>query len=134
MGCVPLLDWKQLIKAHLSCGNELKGSQCGLQVGGVGLEVIESASDAGLELGWLLARWARGRDLVEGAHDCGCREMESFKISRKCGWNFDVAWECVLAKVGQPEFCHVSTSALSDVSLFSTHTISSTRDGFYWII
>jgi len=42
--------------------------------------------------------------------------------------------ECVLAKVGQPEFCHVSTSALSDVSLFSTHTISSTRDGFYWII
>ena len=79
-------------KAHLSCGNELKGSQCGLQVGGVGLEVVESASDAGLELGWLLARWARGRDLVEGAHDCGCREMESFKISRKCGWNFDVAW------------------------------------------
>ena len=77
MGCVPLLDWKQLIKAHLSCGNELKGSQCGLQVGGVGLEVIESASDAGLELGWLLARWARGRDLVEGAHDCGCREEES---------------------------------------------------------
>jgi hypothetical protein len=92
IGCVPLLDWKQLIKAHLSCGNELKWSQCGLQVGGVGLEVIESASDAGLELGWLLARWARGRDLVEGAHDCGCREMESFKISRKCGWNFDVAW------------------------------------------
>ena len=65
---MPLLDWKQLIKAHLSCRNELKGSQCGLQVGGVGLEVIESASDAGLELGWLLTGWARGRDLVEGTH------------------------------------------------------------------
>jgi hypothetical protein len=88
---VPLLDWKQLIKAHLSCGNELKGSQCGLQVGGVGLEVIESASDAGLKLGWLLAGWACGRDLVEGTHICGCREEESFKISRKCGWNFEVA-------------------------------------------
>ena len=42
--------------------------------------------------------------------------------------------ECVLAKVGQSEFCHVSTSALSDVSLFSTLTISSIRDGFYWDI
>ena len=46
----------------------MKGSQSGLQVGGVGLEVIESASNAGLKLGWLLAGWARGRDLVEGAH------------------------------------------------------------------
>jgi hypothetical protein len=55
----------------------LKWSQCGLEVGGVGLEVIESASDAGLELGWLLAGWARGRDLVEGTHGCGCREKES---------------------------------------------------------
>ncbi len=52
----------------------MKRSQCGLQVGGVGLEVVESASDVGLELGWLLTRWARGRDLVEGTHGCGCRE------------------------------------------------------------
>jgi hypothetical protein len=78
--------------AHLSRVRELQWSECGLQVGGVGLEIVESASDAGLELRWVRARWARGRDLVEGAHDCGCREMESFKISRKCGWNFDVAW------------------------------------------
>jgi hypothetical protein len=71
-------------KAHLSCGNELKGSQCGLQIGGVGLEVVESTSDTGLKLGWLLAGRARGRDLIEGTHGCGCREKEvSFKISRK---------------------------------------------------
>jgi hypothetical protein len=64
----------------------LKGSQCGLQVGGVGLEVIESASDADLELGRVRARWARGRDLVEGTHDCGCRE--EFENSRDCGVEF----------------------------------------------
>jgi hypothetical protein len=64
-----------MVAAHLSCGNELKGSERDLQVGGVGLEVIERTGDAGLELGWVLTGWARGRDLVEGAHDCGdCRE------------------------------------------------------------
>ncbi len=84
VGCVPLLGWNWVnSKAHLSCRNELKGSQCGLQVGGVCLEVVESASDAGLKLGWLLTGWARGRDLVEGTHDCGCRETESFQNSRK---------------------------------------------------
>jgi hypothetical protein len=33
----------------------LKRSKCGLQVGGVGLEIIESASNAGLELRRVLA-------------------------------------------------------------------------------
>lgn len=60
--------------AHLSCGNKLKGSECGLEVGGVCLEIVKSASNAGLELRGLRARWAVGRDFVEGAHDCGVVE------------------------------------------------------------
>lgn len=71
----------------------MKGSEGRLQVGGVGLEIVESASDAGLELGGVLARWARGRDLVEGAHDCwltrGVLELE-FEIVKlaSSGRNF----------------------------------------------
>ena len=41
--------------AHLSCAHELKGSESGLQVGGVGLKIVESASDACLKLGRLRA-------------------------------------------------------------------------------
>lgn len=48
----------------------MKGSESRLQVGGVGLEIVESASNAGLELRGVLARWAVGRDLVEGTHGC----------------------------------------------------------------
>lgn len=60
--------------SHLACGHELKRAERDLEVGGVGLEVVESSRDAGLELGGALARRARGRDLVEGAHGCGgCR-------------------------------------------------------------
>jgi hypothetical protein len=36
--------------AYLFGGDKLKWSKCGLEVGGIGLEVVESASDAGLEL------------------------------------------------------------------------------------
>jgi hypothetical protein len=96
IGCMPLLGWNRInSKAHLSCGNELKWSQCGLQVGGVGLEIVKSASDAGLELGWLLARWARGRDLVEGTHGCGCREKESFRDFAKFEVEFQQTIDCV---------------------------------------
>lgn len=65
--------------SHLACGHELKRAERNLEVRCVRLEVVESSRDAGLELGWALARWARGRDLVEGAHVCGgCRwEWES---------------------------------------------------------
>jgi hypothetical protein len=66
--------------AHLSCGNELKRSKCDFEVGRVGLEVIERTGDAGFELGRVLTRWARGRDLVEGAHDCGVLEKEKSKL------------------------------------------------------
>ena len=72
----------------------MKGSQCGLQVGGVGLEIVEGTSDAGLQLGWLCARWAGSRDLesmlntasdvrrdlrsyfVDCRHFAVCREVE----------------------------------------------------------
>jgi hypothetical protein len=55
---------------NLSCGNELKRSECGLEICGIGLEIVQSTSNAGLKLRGVLARWARGRDLVEGAHGC----------------------------------------------------------------
>lgn len=56
--------------AHLSSIDELKRTKSGFQVGGVGLQVEESTGDAGLELRWVLARWTRGCDFVEGRHDC----------------------------------------------------------------
>lgn len=55
--------------AHLSCVRELKGSESGLQVGSVGLEVVQSASNAGLELRGILARRAVSRNLVAGHLD-----------------------------------------------------------------
>jgi hypothetical protein len=36
--------------AYLFGGDELKWSKCGLEIGGVGLEVVKSASNAGLKL------------------------------------------------------------------------------------
>jgi hypothetical protein len=62
--------------AHLSCRYNLKGSESRFQVGGVGLQIIESAGDAHLELRRVLARWARRSDLVEGAHVC-CWSLSS---------------------------------------------------------
>ena len=77
--------------AYLSCIDELKRTESGLQVGGVGLEVIESASNAGLEFGWVRTGWALGRDLLEGSHlGVGCRgfvvRVESQDLPQKlCG-------------------------------------------------
>jgi len=53
---------------NLSCVDELKWAKGGFQIGSVGLEVVESASDAGLKLRWACSAWARGRDLVECTH------------------------------------------------------------------
>lgn len=58
--------------AYLFGRDELKRAEGSLQVGGVGLEIIESSGNAGLKLGRLLARLAVWSDLVDGAHDCGC--------------------------------------------------------------
>ena len=67
--------------AHLSCRNELKWSESDFEVGGIGLQVVERTGDAGLKLGRVLTRWARGRDLIEGAHDCGVLVEEKSKFS-----------------------------------------------------
>jgi hypothetical protein len=76
-----------LCVAHLSCGNELKWSESDFQIGRVCFEIIQSTSNADLQLGRVLARRARGRDLVEGAHDCGVVEGGSgstFAIRKSC--------------------------------------------------
>jgi len=61
--------------SHLAGRDELQRPEGGLEVGGVGLEVVEGAGDALLELRGVLAAGAVGRDLVEGrgAHVGGCR-------------------------------------------------------------
>jgi hypothetical protein len=73
--------------AHLSCARELQWSECSLQVGGVGLEVIESASNAGLELRRALAGRAVSRNFVESTHDFAGVVVRSsgkmFEISRE---------------------------------------------------
>lgn len=59
--------------SHLTSGDELQRSQGNLEVGSVGLEVVESLSNVLLKLGRVLPRRAVGGDLVQGlaAHlDC----------------------------------------------------------------
>ncbi|KUI59297.1 hypothetical protein VP1G_11067 [Cytospora mali] len=53
--------------------DELQRSESDLEIGSVGLEIVESTSDAGLELRRVLARGRGGDDLVQlrGGHfDC----------------------------------------------------------------
>lgn len=52
--------------SHLTGRDELQRSEGDLEIGGVGLEVVESLSDAGLKLGGVLPRGAVGSDLVKG--------------------------------------------------------------------
>lgn len=59
--------------SHLTSGDDLQRAQSDLEVGGVGLEVVESLSNVLLKLGGVLPRGAVGGDLVQGlgAHlDC----------------------------------------------------------------
>jgi hypothetical protein len=42
-----------------------------------------------------LARWARGRDLVEGTHICDCRERECFRDFAKLRVEFLRTLDCV---------------------------------------
>lgn len=79
----------QMSMAYLSGRDDLERAEGGLEIGGVGLEVVERAGNGGLELGWLCARWAVRRDLVEGTHVCGCREV---------GFCVEISW-LRLAKV-----------------------------------
>lgn len=58
--------------SHLSGGDELQRSEGNLQVGSVRLEIVQSASNAGLQLGRVVARGAVGGNLVD-RHGCWCR-------------------------------------------------------------
>jgi len=70
--------------SYLTGRDELQRAESDLEVGSVGLEIVESASNAGLQLGGVLAGRAVHRDLVElgGTHVGGwvdCRSIvESF--------------------------------------------------------
>ena len=61
--------------SYLTGRDELKGAESTLEVGSVGLKVVEGASNGGLKLRGVLARGAVGRDLVElrGRHFGDCR-------------------------------------------------------------
>lgn len=102
--------------SYLASRDELQGAESDLQVGGVGLEVVESLSDVGLELRGVLPRGAVGGDLVKGGHldwlagrcrlvevgDDGVgrlqqERLESFGGFRKCNWGF---CPCALCGVG----------------------------------
>lgn len=60
----------QSMVSHLSCRDELQRPQGDLQIGSVGLEIVQSTGDALLQLGGVLPRRAVGCDLVRrGRHD-----------------------------------------------------------------
>ena len=52
--------------SHLAGRDELQRSQGNLEVGSVGLEIVESLSNVLLKLGGVLPRRAVGGDLVQG--------------------------------------------------------------------
>lgn len=52
--------------SHLLSIDELQRTQRSLEIGGAGLQVVESRGNLRLQLGGVLAGWAVGRDLVEG--------------------------------------------------------------------
>lgn len=64
------------MSSYLLGRDELQRPEGGLEVGSVALEIVQSTSDAGLELRGVLARGRGGGDLVElrGGHfDCWWR-------------------------------------------------------------
>lgn len=110
--------------SHLAGRDELQRPEGDLEIGSVGLEVVESASNAGLQLRGVLAGRAVRRDLVElrGGHFGGCRRWSGwmrdggskFEVGREKPKVEDRAWSprffwwaysqegrrCVLAKSG----------------------------------
>ncbi|KAL1843534.1 hypothetical protein VTJ49DRAFT_1127 [Mycothermus thermophilus] len=78
--------------SHLTGRDELQRPESRLEVGSVGLEVVEGAGNGLLDLGGVLAARAVGRDLVEGrrAHVGGCR---------RCRW---VDWGTRRIERGSP--------------------------------
>lgn len=71
-----------MVSSHLSCVDELQRSEGDLQIGSVGLEIVQSTGDVLLQLGGVLPRRAVGGDLVQrGRHGCysfgwGCERVK----------------------------------------------------------
>lgn len=58
--------------SHLTGRDDLQRPESGLEVGSVGLEIVESSGNLRLQLGGVLPRRAVGSDLVKGGrHDFG---------------------------------------------------------------
>ena len=71
---MPSSNWLQLMQlSHLSRRDELQRSEGDLEIGSVGLEIVQSTGDVLLQLGGVLPRRAVGGDLVQrrGRHG-GC--------------------------------------------------------------
>lgn len=68
--------------SHLAGRDDLQRAEGDLEVGRVGLELVEGLGNVLLQLGRALSRGAVGGDLVEGAHlgDCAVMRRE------RCGW------------------------------------------------
>lgn len=87
--------------SHLLGIDELQRTQRRLEVGGVGLQVVEGRGDLGLKLRRVLARGAVGRDLVQGGGrhlDCVIPweeltriEMAVVDVDVGGGWMVEVA-------------------------------------------
>lgn len=56
-------DW---LLSYLAGRDELQRSESDLEIGSVGLEIVQSTSNAGLQLGGVLPRRAVVGDLVQG--------------------------------------------------------------------
>lgn len=116
--------------SHLLSVDELQRTQRRLEVGGVGLQVMEGRGDLGLELRRVLARRAIGRDLVEGGGrhlDCVIPweeltriEMAVVEVDGGGGWmvkvgeHFFLRWQGpVAAEKDERQFQWVDESAAS---------------------
>lgn len=106
------------LSSYLAGGDELKGPEGGLHVGDVGLELVESSGDAGLDLIGLGPRGGVGRDLVKGLlrHDGRISSWSSssrkrLQVSAKFGEV--VAFRkpvlvCLPQKAGTPRQAHIN--------------------------
>lgn len=81
--------------SHLAGRDDLQRSQGNLEVGSVGLEVVESLSNVLLELGGVLPRRAVGGDLVQGlgAHFVGGAQRV---VEDGCWRGSMKFWQCAI--------------------------------------
>ena len=74
-----------MVFSYLAGGDELERTKRAAHVGDVAFELVESRSDVGLDLRWVLARRAVARDLVECGrrHGCDCVLGKSDRTARR---------------------------------------------------